>query len=113
MKRIRKRFARLGRVAPSTTVTDRNQLWNVYGDSKQMYFEQLWAPKEQSVAMSLSDALDFAINRNVKVNEIEYRLGLCRDGLYVLEHGSIGKKIIPFRDIVDLFRGQVIIPCPQ
>lgn len=107
MKKSRKKFARLGKVAPGVSLVANPKLWNVKADSKCLHFQQLWS-RDSKYDVPLSDVLDFAINRNLKSGDREFRIGLSSSGIYLRETGSMKDIVITFPDILSLIDGQSI-----
>lgn len=110
MKKNRKKFARLGRVAPASSIVQNSKLWNVKADAKSIHFEQLWARKEDKVTVPISDVLDFGLNRTIVSGTREFRIGLSTTGLHLREAGSPRDIIITFPDLLSLIQGQTILP---
>ncbi|MCC7375402.1 MAG: hypothetical protein IT581_12175 [Verrucomicrobiales bacterium] len=104
----RKRKARLGKVAPATT-TGEKRLYHVTSDGKCIQFRQIWAREGDAISLSLSDVLDFGLNRRfVDDKERTIQFGFCRTGIHIRVDGK--DTVIPFRDIIDLSTGQLLLP---
>jgi hypothetical protein len=107
MKKSRKKYARLGKVAPTVSVVANPKLWTVKADSKCVHFQQLWS-RDEKYDVQLSDVLDFAINRNLKSGDREFRIGLSSSGIYMRETGSMKDIVITFPDLISLIQGQSV-----
>lgn len=104
----RKRKARLGKVAPAKT-TGETRLYHVTSDGKCIQFRQIWAREGDAISVSLSDVLDFGLNRRfVDNHDRTVQFGFCRAGIHIRVDGK--DTVIPFRDIIELTSGQLLLP---
>jgi hypothetical protein len=110
MSKPRKKRARLGRVAPSASISERKHLWNVLADSKCVHFRQLWGRDDDVVTVPLSDILDFGINRRIESGARAFRVGFSNAGIYFREEGRGHDIIVTYQDLVSLIGGQRFIP---
>lgn len=109
MSKKRNRKARLGKVAPAVT-RGQDRLFHAKADSKNVHFQRLWARKGDTITVSLSDILDFGLNRRVTVGDRSYVIGLKETGVYVRDEGSAADRTLVFQDLLALVSGQMIIP---
>ncbi len=108
--KTRKLKANLARVYPSRGAADRTKKYVVRGDSKALHFRRLWAREDDALSISYSDVLDFALARHVEWGGNEYLVGLCPDGLWIRQQGTICDRLVSFKDLQSLINGQGLLP---
>lgn len=108
--KTRKLKANLARVYPARSGADRTKKYVVRGDSKALHFRKLWAREGDAMSVSYSDILDFAMARHVEWGGQTYIVGLCSDGVWIRQKGTICDRLVSFKDLQSLVNGQGLLP---
>lgn len=106
----RTRKAHLGRTKPKRSQVEVDRPFSVSANGNRLFFRQIWGRQESTVCLDISEALDNAIAREVRVGDRIYELGLSSQGLWIREEGTTVDTIVSFTDIFHLKNGQGFLP---